>query len=198
MDWLNNLFEPNKNLPVFWQNYVSCFKHINQDRLVVLDCETTGLDTNEDRILSIGAVALHQNVIVVEDCFSVFIKQNKKNAKSVAIHGIVENENQSLYSEAEAIEKLLQFLGNALIVGHHIAFDLEMINLSLKRLGLPKLKNKSKDTSYLYAQFKGVQIGMQVSLDDLCMEFNIPKKERHTALGDAFLTAQVYQRLVIQ
>ena len=73
-----------------------------------------------------------------------------------------------------------------------------MINLSLNRLGLPKLKNKSKDTSQLYQQFKGVQLPLQKSLDDLCTEFNIPKKDRHTALGDAFLTAQVYQRLLIQ
>ncbi|MBZ9627931.1 3'-5' exonuclease [Psychroflexus sp. CAK1W] len=197
MYWLNNLFGKRTNHPDFWKAYQEEFKHTNNQRVVVLDCETTGLTPGEDKILSIGAVALHQNVIYVEDHFSVFLKQKLIKPESIAIHGIVKNKRNTLTSEMEAIKHLLKFLGSSKILGHHIQFDIQMINLALKNMELPKLKNKVEDTDGLYSKFKGVHQPMHKSLDELCDEFNIPKKDRHTALGDAFLTAQVYQRLVV-
>lgn len=198
MKWFKDLFSNIKDYPEFWQDYSAQFKNVNHHRIVVLDCETTGLNPSEDKILSIGAVTLHKNVICVEDCFSVYVKQDFNKAESVAVHGIVKNKTHGLINEKEAITQLLQFIGSSKIIGHHIQFDIEMINRALQHLQLPKLKNKVQDTSDLYSKYKGVHQSMQKSLDDLCEEFNIPKKDRHTALGDAFLTAQVYQRLVIQ
>lgn len=198
MNWFKNLFTNTKDYPEFWQDYLAEFKQVNHRRIVVLDCETTGLNPSEDKILSIGAVALHEQVICVKDHFSAFVKQTFHKAESVAVHGIVNNKKNELLTEKEAIIQLLQFIGSAKIVGHHIQFDIEMINQALIHLQLPKLKNKVQDTSDLYLKHKGVHQPMQKSLDDLCEEFKIPKKDRHTALGDAFLTAQVYQRLVIQ
>ena len=192
---LKNLFKTKVNYPPYWENYVNKFKHKNNQRLVVLDCETTGLVPDKDKILSIGAVAIHQNIIYVEDHFSVFLEQDVCEPKSVPIHGIIKNTSEVLVTEAQAIQDLLVFLGNSKIVGHHIQFDIQILNQSLKRLNLPKLKNKTLDTNDLYSKYKGISQPMHKTLDDLCDEFDIVKKDRHTALGDAFLTAQVYQRL---
>ena len=198
MNWLKNLFTDTSNYPDYWKDYAATFQQKNKQRVVVLDSETTGLNPAKDKILSIGAVALHETIISVKDQFSVLVKQDFNSAESVLIHGIVKNSSHDYLTEAEAIQQLLEFLGSAKIIGHHIQFDIHMINLVLKKLNLPNLKNKVEDTSDLYAKFKGVHHPIQKSLDDLCTEFNIPKKDRHTALGDAFLTAQVYQRLLIQ
>lgn len=192
---LKNLFKTKVNYPPYWENYVNKFKHKNNQRLVVLDCETTGLVPDKDKILSIGAVAIHQNIIYVEDHFSIFLEQNVCEPKSVPIHGIIKNTSEVVVTEAQAIQDLLVFLGNSKIVGHHIQFDIQILNQSLKRLNLPKLKNKTLDTNNLYSKYKGISQPMHKTLDDLCDEFGIVKKDRHTALGDAFLTAQVYQRL---
>ena len=192
---LKNLFKTKVNYPPYWENYVNKFKHKNNQRLVVLDCETTGLVPDKDKILSIGAVAIHQNIIYVEDHFSVFLEQDVCEPKSVPIHGIIKNTSEVVVTEAQAIQDLLVFLGNSKIVGHHIQFDIQILNQSLKRLNLPKLKNKTLDTNDLYSKYKGISQPMHKTLDDLCDEFDIVKKDRHTALGDAFLTAQVYQRL---
>lgn len=192
---LKNLFKTKVNYPPYWENYVNEFKHKNNQRLVVLDCETTGLMPDKDKILSIGAVAVHQNIIYVEDHFSVFLEQDVCEPKSVPIHGIIKNTSEVVVTEAQAIQDLLVFLGNSKIVGHHIQFDIQILNQSLKRLNLPKLKNKTLDTNDLYSKYKGISQPMHKTLDDLCDEFDIVKKDRHTALGDAFLTAQVYQRL---
>ncbi|GAA0763232.1 3'-5' exonuclease [Psychroflexus lacisalsi] len=197
MGWFKDLFKKKEDYPEFWQAYAAEFKQSDLSRVIVLDCETTGLNPVEDKILSIGAVALHDNVIHVENHFSVFLHQKLNKPESIAVHGIVKNKMQPLTSESDAIKQLLKFLGNSKILGHHIQFDIQMINTALATMGLPKLKNQVADTNDLYSKFKGVDQSMHKSLDELCDEFKIPKKDRHTALGDAFLTAQVYQRLVI-
>jgi DNA polymerase-3 subunit epsilon len=196
MSWFKNIFKSKTEDPEFWQNYLAEFKHPSTHRVVVLDCETTGLKPGEDKILSIGAVALHHHVIHVEDHFTVEVKQQINNPESVAIHGIIESNTHQKISEFEALKQLLHFLGSAKIIGHHIQFDIQMINIALQNAQLPKLKNRVQDTNDLYSRYKGVDQSMHKSLDQLCEEFNIPTKDRHTALGDAFLTAQVYQRLV--
>ncbi|MBZ9778969.1 3'-5' exonuclease [Psychroflexus sp. CAK8W] len=197
MRWLDNLFKKKEDYPEFWQAYAAKFKQSDRSRVIVLDCETTGLTPGEDKILSIGAVALHDNVIHVKDHFYVFLNQKLNKPESIAVHGIVKNKPYSLISESDALKQLLKFLSNSKILGHHIQFDIQMINIALATMGLPKLKNQVADTNDLYSKFKGVDQSMHKSLDELCDEFHIPKKDRHTALGDAFLTAQVYQRLVI-
>jgi DNA polymerase-3 subunit epsilon len=196
IQWIKNWISKPKNLPEFWQDYAVKFKQDYSKRVVVLDCETTGLNPKEDRILSIGAIGLWDKTIWIEDQFSSFLKQDFKKEASIAIHGITINPSMQLKDEDKAIKELLLYLGNAKIVGHHIAFDIKMINLALERMQLPKLKNRIEDTAHLYTKYKGVEYHPPMTLDELCQSFQIILKDRHTALGDAFLTAQVYQRLV--
>ena len=71
-----------KDYPKFWETYLSCFNEnqSKEQRYVVFDCETTGLDYKSDRILSIGAVAIQNNKIIVADFMEVFFnKQTSKN-----------------------------------------------------------------------------------------------------------------------
>lgn len=185
-----------KNEPEFWQSYAAKFKDKSNQRVVVLDCETTGLDSQTDRILSIGAIALQNGIICIEDQFSCFVQQNYQNTNTIPVHGITANSSLPKETEAQAIRDLLIYLGHAKIVGHHIAFDIKMLNTALKRMQLPGLKNTVEDTFDLYKTYKGVDYLPPLSLDDLCKTFRLPLKDRHTALGDAFLTAQVYQRLI--
>lgn len=196
MNWWKNIFTSSQDYPEFWKDYSSQFNKPNQGRCVILDCETTGLNPKEDKILSIGAIAMHGSSIRIADSFSVFVEQQLHRPETVAIHGIINNNANQLISEKEAIMQLLNYLGNAKIIGHHIQFDISIITTALQNLNLPKLKNKVLDTSQLYEKYKGVSTPMHKSLDELCEEFKIPKKERHTALGDAYLTALVYQRLI--
>ena len=89
----------------------------------------------------------------------------------------------------------LDFIGDSVLVAHHIAFDAAMINQLLKCFKLPKLKNKLIDTADIYR----MQLGkgqLPVSLDTLCSELHVPAHDRHTALGDAVITAQIFQKLI--
>lgn len=198
MNWWHKIKGSKKEYPPFWEAYAASFQERPSSRVVVLDCETTGLDVQEDKILSIGAVALKDGVIYVEDHFSRYLQQPFIKAASIPIHGIVASSHQALVTEAEALQDLLAYIRNANIIGHHIQFDIQIINQALHQMKLPTLKNKIQDTADLYLKYKGIPHRIETSLDELCKEFKIVKKDRHTALGDAFLTAQVYQRMLIQ
>ncbi len=189
-----------KKHPDFWKNYLKKFKQkqpksIDTTRFVIFDTETTGLDLSNDRILSIGAIAINNSIIEVSDSFEIYLQQDEFNAETVEIHGILKDGNLTKTSEEKAIEHFIEYLGNSVLVAHHAAFDIEMINASLKRLNLPKLKNKSIDTGILYKKLEG-KTDNHFNLDVLCDEFNIPKHDRHTASGDAFITALLFLKII--
>jgi len=189
-----------KKYPEFWKTYLKKFKlkqprTIKTTRFVVFDTETTGLDILQDRILSIGAVAINENVIDVSDSFEMYLEQEKFKADTVEIHGLLKKGNLTKVAEKEALEMFINYLGNSVIIAHHAAFDIEMINKALKRMNLPKLKNKSIDTGTLYKKLEGKK-DQHFNLDVLCDEFNIPKHDRHTASGDAFITSLLFLKII--
>lgn len=193
-------FLKNKNHPNFWKEYLKTFKQkstkkIETTRFVIFDTETTGLDILNDRILSIGAVSVFNNAIDIADTFEVYLNQTEFKAETVEIHGILKTGNLIKISEKEALKQFIKYVGNAVLVAHHAAFDIEMINSALKRINLPKLKNKSIDTGILYKKLEGKKDN-HFNLDVLCNEFNIPKHDRHTASGDAYITALLFLKII--
>ncbi|MBM1106820.1 3'-5' exonuclease [Aurantibacter crassamenti] len=193
------------HLPDFWHTYAKSFNEpqpddINAVRFVVLDTETTGFDYENDRILSIGALSIKNNTIAVQDSFEIFLDQHFYHAENVQIHGILRNEGPNCISELEALQQFLSFLGNSVFVAHHVGFDKNMINCALERHGLPKLLNTFLDTSVLY---KKTLINSplltrkeQYSLDELAEKFDISKRDRHTALGDSYITAIAFLKII--
>ncbi len=190
------------NTPEFWKDYTRHFKnkpsrHLNEVRFVVFDTETTGLDIGRDRILSIGAVSVFDLMIDVGDSLELYVKQEFFNADTVRIHGILKEGKVHKLSEEEAIKAFLAYIGNAVLVAHHAAFDITMVNIGLDRMGLPKLKNKVLDTGILFKKTTLCKDREELySLDRLCSFFNLKKHDRHTAVGDAFLTAMVFLKIV--
>ncbi len=193
-----------KDLPPFWKEYAAQFSQtepINeQSDFVVLDTETTGFDYNKDRILCIGALHLKDSKIHINNSFEIFVNQSHYNAESATIHGILKNEPIVKLSEYEALKAFLSYVGNSVLVAHHTKFDLTMINKALERHGLPSLKNKSLDTVFLYKKSllrsPLIERKEDYSLDELADKFNISKKDRHTALGDAYITALLFLKIL--
>lgn len=188
--------------PDFWNNYINCFKHstsqkISDTRFVVFDTETTGLQIKKDRILSIGTIAIVGETIKVSDQLEIYLEQELFNSETVKIHGLLKSGSIKKINETEAIKYFLDHIQNAVLVAHHAAFDISMINAALHRINLPKLKNKVIDTGYLFKCSKlNMNNNSHVSLDELSNRFNIPLHDRHTASGDAYITALLFLKLV--
>ena len=149
-------FFKKKHTPKFWEDHISKVqnskKYSNYEdiRFVALDTETTGFDYENDRILCIGAVAIKNNKILVSDAIEIYVKQDVFNKETVKIHGIRKDGNEVKFSEEEAIIKFIDYLDDAVIVAHHTAFDVNMINMALKRLKVGPLESKQLDTNYIH------------------------------------------------
>lgn len=194
-----------KTYPDFWNEYADSFGNglpnlVQDNKFVVLDTETTGFNVKEDRILSVGALVLQQRTIQPKQAFELFVEQEHYNAETAKIHGILKQSVTDRITELQALKIILETLKNSVLVAHHTGYDVAMINNALKRNGLPKLKNKSLDTASLYfktvTKLKKEELASHITLDDLAKIYNISKKDRHTALGDAYITAIAFLHIL--
>lgn len=174
---------------------------VSQVRFVVLDTETTGFDPRRDKIITIGAVGVVDGEILLEDSFEVMLPIAYNNS-SVTVHGITRDEAMGGMEEPEALELFLDYLQDGVIVGHHIGHDIQALNFACgKHFGV-ELKNRWLDTMDLTLHldadgaFAGKKLPEGYTLDTLCEMFGIAAHDRHTAGGDALLTALVFQRLL--
>jgi DNA polymerase-3 subunit epsilon len=194
-------------LPANVVRYRSCFERtwtedtpIESVRFVVLDSETTGLNPRVDRLITIGAVAVQNAEIVVEDSFDALIRI-ERNTEAVTVHGVTRDQSRRGVDEAVALEQFLDYLKDGVIVGHHIGHDIATIDAALERHWGITLANRSLDTMDLTLHlerdgaFAGRPAIRQFTLDGLCTMFGVIPHDRHTASGDAFITAQVFLRL---
>jgi len=82
-----------KDLPDYWLAYEESLKQVSSKtidgaKFVVFDCETSGLNSKKDRILSMGAVTLVDHEIEVKNTFERYLKQEVYNRDSALIHGL--------------------------------------------------------------------------------------------------------------
>ena len=173
---------------------------IERLRFIVLDSETTGLDPHIDRIITIGAVAVRADEIVLEDSFDALVAVADTGA--VEIHGITPDEARGGLEEAEVLTRFLDYLRDGVIVGHHIGHDIGMLDVACERHWGFRTMNRCLDTMdlTLHLERDGAFAARppirQFTLDALCSMFDVIPHDRHTASGDAFLTAQVFLRLL--
>jgi len=176
-------------------------RSIDQLNFVVLDTETSGLDPSKDSILSFGAVKITQSKILVHQAVEWYPDATDSGKKTAAIHGLVDIKN-TLPKEEFAL-KLLDYLGNSILVGHHLGFDLEILKNFLQPFGITHFKNPIIDTFLFAIRLEhgpmhdlGSIRTEEYSLDALCRRYQIAADDRHTAAGDAFLTALLFQKLL--
>ncbi len=115
------------------ERYRFLFEEAPLDEVVVFDTETTGLNPKKDEILSIGAVKLKGNKILMSEKFELFVKPTREiNEQSIKIHQIRNIDLQNGCEAREAITKFLRFIGSRPLVGYYLEFDIKMINKYLK------------------------------------------------------------------
>ena len=185
------LFE--KNIP--------SIRPLDQLSFVVLDTETTGLNPKADYILSFGAVKVKGFKMTLVNAMEVFLDAPKRNKESTQIHEILYPHEVS--PRSEFVREFLSFVGSDIIVGHHIGFDLLMLEKILRPFGFKKFQNPVIDTLHLHLRLeRGIHYDIHLlkpgeqSLDSLCQKYGIALDDRHTATGDAYLTALLLMKLL--
>ena len=190
LDWLKNI---NKEYPEFWKTYVSKF-YKKSTRFVVFSTETSGLNADKDVIMSIGSFAVTNDSIAIGDSFEAVLLQYKFfHDNGLSNEFLVESKMKKL-GEPDAIKSFVEFIGNSILVGHHIDFDVEMINAALERLDCGRLKNEALDVDVMHRKLNDIN-DKQFSLDELCAVYNIPKSDRNSSAEDAYKTALLFLKL---
>jgi DNA polymerase-3 subunit epsilon len=167
-------------------------------RFVVLDAETTGFAPDKDRLLSLAAVPVQRSRLEIGELRAWVIYQPAAPmTEAVSVHGILPAETAAGEPEARVLAELLPLLHDAVLVGHHLGFDLAMLNAALQRHYRIRLKSPALDTAELAQRtleaFRktGYPGQRAPSLDEICTHCGIAPLERHTAPGDAFTTAEL-------
>ncbi|MBP4137150.1 3'-5' exonuclease [Flavobacterium geliluteum] len=190
LDWLKNI---NKEHPEFWKNYLTKFDS-KPNRFVVLSTETSGLNPDKDVILSVGAFAIVEDAIIIKDSFeSVLLQYQFLQDHQLSNDFIIDSKMKKL-TEPEAIESLIDFIGNAVLVGHHINFNIEMLNEALERLDCGRLRNEALDVDMMYRKHKDIT-DKEFTLDDLCEIYKIPKSDRPSTSENAYRIALLFLKL---
>lgn len=192
LDWLKNI---NKEYPEFWKEYLAKFESKSKlKRFVILSIETSGLNPVKDVILSFGLVAVVNDNVIINDSFDVALLQYKYlHDNGLSNEFLIESKQEKL-AEPQAIQALIEYIGNAVLVGHRIDFDVDMINEALEKMHCGRLKNEALDIEIMYKKWKDSN-DKAFSLDELCSEFKIAKSDRHTSSEDAYNIALLFLKL---
>ena len=166
---------------------------------VCLDCETSGLNPKKDEILSIGAVHIKDNKILMRKTFNIFLKPSKNiNVESIKIHHIRPVDLKNGIDAQEAIYQLLDFIGSRPIVGYYIKFDVAIISRYTKEFIGIKLPNKTIEVSSMYYNTIRKRSDCQfvdLRFDTILKKLDIPILGKHDALNDALMTAMIFLKL---
>lgn len=189
LDWLKNI---NKEYPEFWKNYLSKFEK-KPNRYVILSTQTSGHHPKNDVIFSFGGIAIVDSQVIVGDSFEVVLLQYKYLHDNDLSNVFLIESKLPKMPEPEAVEAFINYIGNAVLVGYRIYYDVELINEALEKLDCGRLKNEALDIEIMYR--KWIDGDGQFTFDQLCEAFKIPIVERGTASEEAYNMALIFLKL---
>ncbi len=169
------------------------------DRWIALDLETTGLDPATDRIIEIGAIAIHRGEIVLHDYFHrVLAESGKVTAANRVIHGVTAKEQYDGAALNEALDALLVWMADAPFVGFFTDFDVKFL-----RTALAGHTNKATAKAFAASNIDMQRIAPAAfpnvkakSLGEWSAALKLPIKKQHRAVADALATAHLAQRVL--
>ena len=166
-------------------------------REIVLDTETTGFDPAEgDRIVEIGGVELFNHLPTGRTYHQYITPERDMPQSAFEVHGLSAEFLSDKPVFAAVGQAFLDFVGEAKLVIHNASFDMKFLNFELKRIGLPALPNDRAIDTLMIARQRFP--GSPASLDALCRRFGVDnsRREKHGALLDSEILAEVYLELI--
>ncbi len=163
--------------------------------ILIMDTETTGLDVLNDRIVSFGAVAAHGTRLYRSRMIDDLVDPGVPiPPSSTAIHGITDEMVAGARAFPEVFAEFQRSVANRVVVGHNIPFDLTIMRSECWRHGRPWDDVVFIDTLRLASLLNPTL--RKFELETLSELYQIDLHGRHTALGDALVTAELFFRMV--
>ncbi len=173
-------------------------------RYVVVDTEMTSLDQRTNRLLSIGAIAMQgASVALGEQFYRVVNPQAPVPAETVLIHRLRSEDVQGGESLAPVFDEFDRFAAGSVLVGHFVRMDLKILRKEMLQTG-HKLDNPAVDTARVhewllrqgrYSEDLSIQLE-KLDLATVAKHHSCSPDNAHHALSDAYLTAQIWQKML--
>ncbi|MDH0747378.1 3'-5' exonuclease [Pseudomonas sp. GD03842] len=165
---------------------------LRDQRWVVLDLETSGLNMNRDQVLSIGAVVIEDGAIDLGQQFErTLLRADHKLSPSVLIHGLGPDAIAAGSEPVEALLDFMAFVGDSPLLAFHAPFDQHMLGRALKESLGYKLQHPFFDVADMAPLLCPQACARQAGLDDWTAFFGLHAQERHHASADALVTAEL-------
>jgi DNA polymerase-3 subunit epsilon len=160
----------------------------------VFDTETTGLDPAEDEIIQIGAARIVNGRLLRGECFDQLVDPGRSIPEAgISIHGIRPEMVRGAPGIAAALPAFHAFARDTVLVGHNVAFDLRFMALKQAVTGV-RFDHPVLDTLLLSSVVHPDEEAH--ALEAITARLGLTVTRRHSALGDALTTAEVFLRLV--
>ena len=162
---------------------------------VLLDTETTGLSSVNDKVIEIACIEIEDHIPTGEK-FHVFLNPEMEISQGAYdTHGISKEFLKNKPKFNDVAKDFIKFIDGKKLVIHNAEFDLAFLNKELKEVGEKQISKDSIVDTLNVAREKFP--GAQNSLDALCKRFKIDnsRRQKHSALLDCELLAKVYIEL---
>jgi DNA polymerase-3 subunit epsilon len=168
---------------------------IDQEHFVCIDCETTGLDPLQDKIIEVAVVQFTiSDKEPLASFESLIDPQCLISPESMAIHHITDEMVQGKPVIKNVLSELFKIIGRHTIVGHGVNFDIDIIAAAADRAGVPHtIKNNRIIDTLRMARLYGES--PTNSLEQLRKHFNIPLEGAHRAMSDVIVNVEVFKYL---
>lgn len=194
--------------PAYWRAYVEGASQLaardtplDEAEFVVIDTETTGPDHRTDRVVSFGALRLRGNAMAASETVDWRVRAELPSAaESIEVHGLLRGDLEDAMTERRFVERLVTYLGHATLVAYRPGFDMAVINRTVRAHTGGRLTNRTLDVFEL-----GMRVDYPIKppfvnpegyrFDRLCERYDVDQPARHTAIGDAFATAELFVKL---
>lgn len=164
----------------------------SEDRWVVVDTETTGLDPQRDDLLAIGAVAIHRGRLRPQDRFECTLQHTGPvDRNNVLIHGIGAEARAGGVAPAKALRAWQAWADDAPRFAFHAGFDRDVLRRALRLAECPSPRRRWLDVGRLAAALHPEMASGRHGLDDWLEAFGLVARDRHTAGADALATAEL-------
>ena len=202
MSWLARLFRPQIEMSPGLANRVREWRErpavsenttLAAARFVVVDVETSGLDTRKDRLLSVGAVTVESLRLDAGASYETILRREELSEReNILIHGIGPQAQAAGEEPEEVLMQFLEFTGKWPLVAFHAVFDRTVLDRELRETLGVRLPNAWIDLAQLAPVLVPEARLPRAGLDEWLAYFGLRAHARHRAVDDALVTGELF------